>query len=139
MALLPLGETLYIKILMIFVMKKGQIFSTEVYIAVVLFLVALVVFYAIISQKSVQSDVDQEAERIAASIMMHPYFQDGVLTTEELDLISNWNCTYLQDTFDTSNSMCVYVKNEDGSMKLLNGSMFIGCDDVQMGGVNCTG
>ena len=120
-------------------MKKGQIFSTEVYIAVVLFLVALVMFYAIISQKSVESNVDQEAERIAASIMMHPYFQDGVLTTGELDLIAGWNCTYLKDTFDTSNSMCVYVKNEDGSMKLLDGtSMFIGCDDVQMGGVNCT-
>jgi hypothetical protein len=124
---------------MIFVMKKGQIFSTEVYIAIVLFLVALVVFYAIISQKSIESNVDQEAERIAASIMMHPFFQDGVLTSGELDDIALWNCTYLKDTFDTSNSMCVYVKNEDGSMKLLDGtSMFIGCDDVQMGGVNCT-
>lgn len=121
-------------------MKKGQIFSTEVYVAIVLFLVALVAFYFMIAQRDTGETAEEEAERIAGNLLGHPYFADGVLDVDEMDNITaNWNCTYMKEIFGTSKSVCIYVKDEAGNLEPMIGSEpFLGCPDIVIGGENCT-
>ena len=104
----------------------------------VMFMIALVAFYAIISTKDSGDPVEQEAERIAGNLMAHDFFQDGVLDPDELDNISTWNCTYMKQVFGTTKSVCIYMKDEEGDLRVFDvGRYFQGCEDIQIGDEVC--
>jgi len=119
--------------------KRGQTWSIETYLAIGIFLIAIIFFYSLTTMNTVKSNVEVEVEEIGRSLMGSIELRDGILTQDELNHFINMSCSDLQHEFDTNKYMCIYIKDQDGFL-INNGTNAIygfGCPDINISGIQC--
>lgn len=119
--------------------KRGQTWSIETYLAIGVFLIAIIFFYSLTTMNNISSNVEVEVEEIAHSLMGSTELRDGILTQDELNHFINMSCSDLQHAFDTNKYLCIYIKDQDGYL-INNGTNAIygfGCPDINISGRRC--
>lgn len=115
--------------------RQGQTWALEMYVAVSVFLIALIAFYALIAVKSPQHTVKKEAERIAASLSDIEYFDDGELSTNDVVALEALTCDDLRTMFgitDPDTKVCIYLKDQNGAFVDFVTKKTIGCQGFQV-------
>ncbi|MEM4267384.1 MAG: hypothetical protein QXK37_00980 [Candidatus Woesearchaeota archaeon] len=120
-------------------MKRGQTWSIETYVAIGIFLIALIFFYSILNLKHNIGEQERETESIANRVFSHDFLADGVLTEEEVEQLKTYDCEKLKQVFDTNKKICIYFKDENGNIINLTSTekIGIGCPDINIGGYAC--
>lgn len=119
--------------------KRGQTWSMEAFGAIMIFMVALVVFYALTSSNTSTEDLEKEAEIITKSVGAQEYFSDGIINEDEIAELQQMDCDQLKKLFQTNKELCVYMANEDGSLVNYNQPkpLAFGCPGLEIGGEKC--
>ncbi len=118
--------------------RKAQTWSIEVFMAIMVFLIATVMFYAIIYTTPKTKELNKEAELITKSVDSDAIFQDGILTQDEAQALTGKSCNDLKIEFNTNKKICVYFKNQQGEIVPLSGDMpVVGCEGIKIGNVEC--
>jgi hypothetical protein len=124
-------------------MKQAQGWSIEVYVAVAVMLIAIVFFASFMGIKASRTDIDDEATRIAKQAGQLDMMDDGVLSNEELQELAAYDCAQLQEFFTTNKNICIYFKDEQGTLLNLSEStgidkIGIGCPEILVNGMPCS-
>lgn len=123
--------------------KRGQTISIDTYIAIALFLVAIVFFYSYIGYNSVKTDLDEESRLTAHRVREGNIFGDGVFTASEEAALYNMNCRELKQYFGTSKDICIFMKDSNGGVvRLSNGTpneykYGVGCAGIEINNETC--
>ncbi len=119
--------------------KRGQSWSIETYIAIAIFLIAIIFFYGLITTKNYNSNIGVEVEKISKEFMAGKELQDGQLSEQELQSLLNMSCDDLKKRFGTNKEICIYFKDTDGNL-ITNGThtvFGIGCPGINISGRDC--
>jgi uncharacterized protein (UPF0333 family) len=119
--------------------KRGQTWSLETYLAIGIFLIAIIFFYSLSTIGNFRSNVTAEVEEIGEQLINSEQLGDGQLTNEELLYFVNLNCTALKQLFNTNQEICIYLKDSEGNL-IENASHVIhgiGCPGVNISGRLC--
>jgi len=121
------------------VKKKGQTWSLETYVAIGIFLIAIIFFYGLLTTKGYESNIEVEVEKISKALMGGDELKDGQISEEELQNLMNMDCDDLKTRFGTDKEICIYFKDSEGHL-LTNGThtvFGIGCPGVNITGRRC--
>jgi len=121
------------------VRKRGQVWSIEMYVAVAVFLLALVLFYSIAVLKLKHKTFEENAGDILVSVSESPYMKDNEITSEEIRELLSMSCTELRKTFGTNKDICIYFKDNQGIYVNIteNEYLGIGCEGLTISNVPC--
>src|SRR3989338_1808089 len=115
---------------------KAQTWSLEVFMAMMIFLIAIVMFYAVIFTTPKHKELTSVAELITKSIDTNELFEDGMLTQEEAEQLSGKTCNELKQMVNTNKKICIYFKDQGGNIVPLSAEYkVIGCDGITIGSV----
>ena len=121
--------------------KKGQIFSVETYIAVGIFLFALIFFYVLITVKTPGDPLKDEAGYVTDSLLQDEYFKDNMITYSEAQEMATWNCSQIRTKLKTSKNICIYFTDQEGNLIPLTNTeprvYAIGCPGINVSGNPC--
>jgi hypothetical protein len=120
-------------------MKSAQTWSLETFIAIGVFVIAVIVFFVIVFVPRETANSSKEAESVERRVLAHDFFADGVITDDELANLSSMNCTQLKKVFGSSKSFCIYIKDEQGNLINVTNtsSLGIGCAGLNLSGYGC--
>lgn len=119
--------------------KKGQSWSLETYLAISMFLIAIIFFYGLITTEETSTTVDIEVERVGRLMMNSEWLADGQITEDELEAMLGMNCTTLKQKFGTNKEICLYMKDSQGKI-FENGTHHIfgiGCEGIVISDQEC--
>ena len=116
--------------------RKAQTWSIEAYIAVSIFLMAMIVFYAMIGLKASEKTVQKEAEKIAASLPTVTQFENGEIDASEAVALESLNCDDMKQLLsvgDENKKVCLYMKDENGNLVDFSTKKTVGCGAMNDG------
>jgi hypothetical protein len=119
--------------------KRGQTWSLETYLAIAVFLIAIIFFYGLTTTKGYESNLEVEIEAISKALMGSAELRDGQLSASELEGLLGYNCEELKKRFGTNKEICIYIKDSEGNL-IVNGTdtvFGIGCPGINISGRNC--
>jgi hypothetical protein len=119
--------------------KRGQSWSIETYLAIAIFLTALIFFYSLTTVDRFSSNVAVEVERVGKALITGDELKDGKLTENELAYLVNMSCDDIKTMFHTNNEICIYFKDPEGNLITnASGTVFgIGCGSINISGQPC--
>jgi len=119
--------------------KKGQIIAADAYIAIGIFLFAVIFFYSLIALRTADTDINKEADKVIANIMAHESFKDMHISPAEEQNLGSMNCSELKKLFESQKDICIYFEDNDGNIVYLdnNTKYGIGCPGINISGVPC--
>ncbi|MFP4402812.1 MAG: hypothetical protein ACLFPJ_00490 [Candidatus Woesearchaeota archaeon] len=114
--------------------KKAQAMSTETYIAILIFLSVIVLFYSLFAF----TDIDQTRSKniifTVEKIKSDLVFDKGFLDNDDLEFLLPLDCSDLKDYFQVRNDFCIFlVDSNDKIIPFRNITHYkygIGCKDV---------
>jgi hypothetical protein len=120
-------------------MRKAQTWSLETTIAIGVFVVAIIVFYALVFIPKDTASATKAAASLNRRVLAMDAFADGIITDSELVNLSSKNCSELKKLFGTSKKFCIYIKDEEGNLINItnDSSMGIGCGGLNLSGYAC--
>ncbi len=119
--------------------KRGQTWSIETYLAIGVFLIALVFFYSLTLNRGTDSNVQVEVEELARTLMSNSLLKDGVLSQQDLNYLYSMNCSEWRQLLKTTKNICIYLQDGEGNL-LVNSSQVIhgfGCPSINISGMIC--
>jgi hypothetical protein len=119
--------------------KRGQSWSIEAYVAIAVFLIAIIFFYGLTTVSTFKVNVEIEVEELSQKLNNKDMFLDGELNDAELNILIGLNCTELKEFLHTNLDVCIYIKGTDGNL-LNNGTNVIhgiGCPGINISGMMC--
>ena len=119
--------------------KRGQSWSIEAYVAIGIFLIAIIFFYGLTTVSTFDVDVEIKVEELSQKLNNKDIFFDGQLDQEELNTLVGLNCTELKQFLKTNIDVCIYIKGSDGNL-INNGTNVIhgiGCPGINISGRVC--
>lgn len=123
--------------------RMSQIWSLEVFGAVLIFLFAFVLFYSLVLISPQQDVLEKEAEIIARLAESNPIFEDGIVSFDEVENMTVLDCAGVKEMFSTTKDICVYFRRKDGSLAILknehgiNKIRSLGCPGLKVGFHEC--
>ncbi len=123
--------------------KRAQAWSVEAYIAIGIFLMAIIFFYVFVSARTASVSIEDETEDLSRTIMEKAYFNDSELTSAELEELVVMDCDTIQDLLETDSDLCIYFKDSNGEIILLAEELgeeyySMGCEGFNISdGVEC--
>lgn len=123
--------------------KRGQTISIDTYVAIALFLVAIVFFYSYIGFNSVQTDLEEQSRLTAHRVREGNIFGDGVFSRAEEIALYNMDCAEIKEYFGTNKEVCIFMKDNQGRVvRLTNDSSGdfkygVGCAGVVINDETC--
>ncbi len=119
--------------------KRGQTWSLETYLAIAVFLIAVIFFYGLTTVSNYKTNINVEVEEVGRALMKGDQLKDGVLSDTELDYLISLNCTGLKQLFNVDQDICIYLKDSNGNLftrgnKTIYG---IGCPGFNISGQKC--
>ena len=119
--------------------KRGQTWSIETYVAIAVFLIAIIFFYGITTAKTYRTNIDVEVEKVGRSLMNSEELRDSQISETELQMLLNMTCDDLKSRYGTNREICIYFKDSDGNL-ITNGThtvFGIGCPGINISGRDC--
>ncbi|MAG15912.1 hypothetical protein CMO88_02525 [Candidatus Woesearchaeota archaeon] len=126
--------------------SKGQTVSTDAFIAVALFLVVIIFFFSLSSDKLSETkvqDLQTESTKLVSSISgtrnSSLSFLDGTkVDAEKLESLSDLDYKQLKDTLGVDADFCIHFEDEKGNViNISKNKTGIGSLFVTVGGINC--
>jgi hypothetical protein len=121
-------------VFMVIFNKKSQAMSTEVYIAITVFLSAIVLFYSLFVYMDVDNVSKREFELTIEKIKTNQILGQEMMTYYDEEYLFLKNCNELKDYFQIRNDFCIFFVNSDNKIisvgNLTHFKYGIGCDGV---------
>ncbi len=120
--------------------KKAQSWSLESYVAIGIFLFAIIFFYALITLKAPSETLKDEAKSAANNLLAEEIFKDNVISYSEAQQIANWSCSDLKSMLKTDKDVCIYFTDNEGNLIPIKTDPVvysIGCSGVNVSGRPC--
>lgn len=125
---------------------RGQTWSLDLILAVGVFILFIVAFYAIISapeKPAKDQDLKQVAEQISERLDSESgndqtavVFQ-GEINQSKLNNLSEQDYQDLKRMFGVSTEFCIYLEDENGRLVPINGKLGVGGDTIGLEGTAC--
>ncbi len=115
--------------------RKSQTWSLEAFVAVMIFMLALVLFYSLTSTGDTSTELQKEAEVLTKSVGAQAYFEDGILDNEDVEVLKELNCDQLKELFQTKKNLCIYMTDESGTLITYGQDkpLTFGCEGLSIG------
>jgi hypothetical protein len=117
---------------MVLLNKKSQAMSTETYIAIVVFLSAIVLFYSLFIYSNVDNVSNKEFIFTIEKVKNDEKFNKGFLTNFDESWLISQNCTELKNYFKVKNDFCIFIVDLNDSIQTISNMTHfkygIGCE-----------
>ncbi|MFH1174008.1 MAG: hypothetical protein V1725_02675 [archaeon] len=126
-------------------MRKGQSYSLDLIVAVVIFLVIIAAFYTFINKerdaptRKLQRNGEIIAVKLDAGERQHAFslISEGRLNKTELDRLYNSSYDDLKREFGITSDFCIYLEDSRGKIIVIGNKTGIGNESLSVGGVQC--
>ena len=119
-------------------MKKGQVWSLELSVTIMIFLFALVIFAGLILKKgSNVSNLSSDAEKTMMALSSssdNAVIENNVLNKTKAGSL---NYSQLKRELGLKNDVCIYFEDKNGRLISLSGTNAVGDSSVQVNGQPC--
>ena len=118
--------------------KKSQSWSVDIILAVIVFMVAFFVFYAMLESnpKTKVSDLKEEAsiviEQVADDESPLKAVDKGQINKDELNKLKNFPYDDLKRRLRTEGDFCIYIEDENGNLVKIGGTKSVGSPDIKI-------
>jgi len=124
-------------------MKKSQIWSIEMMLAIAIFIGAIFVAYSILSgsKGSAAKDLEQDANKVLSNIASEDSrvsIVNGVELNETKlqELLSN-EYPELKEKIRAGSDFCIFLEDEGGNIVYISNKPGIGSDKIKISGIPC--
>jgi hypothetical protein len=120
--------------------KRAQSWSIETYLAIAIFMVALIFFYSLTMLSGNNQTINIQVAEIGRALLASDQLKDGKITPDDLAYFLAQSCDSLRTMYKTNNDLCIYfVDNDQNLLMLDNGSTVygIGCPTINVSGRPC--
>lgn len=126
-------------------MERGQVWSVDVLLAVVIFIAVILVFYVTMTAKQKPGLKDLEIEAVDLKIELEKNPEFGFIVEDEVDserfqaFIDNatYNYTALKEKLGIKGDFCLFYEDSNGNLILIGNRTGIGASAVSIGGYPC--
>jgi hypothetical protein len=101
-------------------MDKGQMWSVDVIIGIIIFIGVLAVFYGTLSgsnegaERAAQDNANVILQKLKNNPQLDVITDDNELNMTRLEEISKWNYSDLKQTLGVQSDFCIYVQDQEG-------------------------
>lgn len=119
--------------------RRAQTWSMEAYIAVSVFLLAMIFFYALVGLKSADHSVQEASEQAASALSGTEQFEDNELDESEITTLIGMDCDDIKELVgvkDPDKKVCMFLTDSDGNFIDFDpdtGKTTIGCGELNDG------
>ncbi|TAL56726.1 MAG: hypothetical protein EPN86_02555 [Nanoarchaeota archaeon] len=121
-------------------MRKGQIISIDLVIAIVIFVTIIVGFFYVIqifSQRDQTAALKQQVENLPSSLQENSskvaFIEGNEINIQRLIQFARMNYSEIQNELGITSDFCVYIEDEKGNIIPIDGKAGVGSDKVQIG------
>lgn len=121
-------------------MRKGQIISIDLVIAIVIFVTIIVGFFYVIqifSQRDQTAALKQQVENLPSSLQENSskvaFIEGNEINIQKLIQFARMNYSEIQNELGITDDFCVYIEDEKGNIIPIDGKAGVGSDKVQIG------
>ncbi len=126
-------------------MKKGQTWSTDALVAVVLFIMAAIMLYYLSgtgSGSKVSDSLQRDSETLPRTLGSEQnssaaFVKGTKIDTERLAAITNMSYESIKDQLGLDSDFCIYLEDEKGNLIPLDGKMGVGSPYANLSGKGC--
>jgi len=124
-------------------MKKSQIWSIDIMLAIVVFIGAIFVAYSILSgsKGSAAKDLEQDANKVLSSIASEDSevsIVNGVeLDETKLQQLLGEDYNAIKEKIRAGSDFCIFLEDEEGNIVYISNKPGIGSDKIEISGVPC--
>lgn len=120
---------------------KAQTVSTDALIGIALFLMVLILFFAVsgdtTSEKKVK-ELESESSKLASAVSGSSFVVGTKIVTERLEYLSTLSYSELKNYLGISADFCIHFEDEGGNVINITGNKTgLGSGYIVIGGVNC--
>ncbi len=83
------------------------------------------------------TEEEKAADDVVAGLSGNTYFKDGEISTDELEALSDMECTKLKQFLNTNKNICIYVTDKGGNLVQLDSKNALGCGGIKIDNVIC--
>lgn len=118
--------------------KKSQSWSVDIILAVIVFMVAFFVFYALLESdpQAKVSDLKEEAsiviEQVADEESPLKAVDKGAIDVDELNKLKSLPYDDLKRRLRTEGDFCIYIEDENGNLVKIGGTKSVGSPDIKI-------
>jgi hypothetical protein len=117
--------------------KKAQVVTLDLIIGVCIFLITIVLIFYMFSMDVADTEEEDAADDVIASLSGNDYFEDGEIDSDELDAMLAMDCTELKAFFNTNKNICIYVTDKGGNLVTLDVQTAFGCGGIKIDDTIC--
>ncbi|MBI2176423.1 hypothetical protein HYU40_03705 [Candidatus Woesearchaeota archaeon] len=126
-------------------MKKGQTFSTDAIVAVVMFVIAVIMLYYLSGPATTNKQSEKlqsEAEKLPATLSSQQnlssiFIQGSRIDEQKLSEAINLNYDNLKSLLGVGSDFCIYLEDENGNIVPMEGKVGIGSPLANFSGKGC--
>lgn len=132
------------------IFKKAQIWSADLIIAVIIFLVILGIFYGVMANHSASpgQDLEQQSDYVASQLdkekSSNPYavIEKNELDQRSLNMLYNASYDELKKYFNIKGDFCIYIEDQEGYLMVWRNASGanktgVGYDIINISGTPC--
>lgn len=125
-------------------LKRGQSWSFDISLAVVIFILTTITFFAFSNSDNarklgaVQSEAHFLLEHAKAENSVLQIIDGQEVDIEKLQQLASADYGELKEEFGVSNDFCIYFEDDEGNVVPIEGSNGIGSSSINVSGVPCT-
>ena len=128
--------------------SRAQTISTDAIIAVVLFTIAIIFFFALSTDTTTKriENLEYESAKLSGEISCRgddgePLLNGQTVNEETLKNMAQMSCDDLKRCLGLNNNLCIYFQDDEGNLVRLDEQLSIygiGCTDLKLTGtINC--
>lgn len=126
-------------------MKKGQTFSTDAIVAVVMFVIAVIMLYYLSGPATTNKQsakLQSEAEKLPATLssqqnLTSVFIQGSKIDEQKLREAINLSYDNLKSLLGVESDFCIYLEDENGNIVPMEGKVGIGSPLANFSGKGC--
>jgi hypothetical protein len=126
-------------------MERGQVWSIDVLLAVVIFISVIIIFYVTMTSRQKPGLKELEAESASLKVELEKNSEFGFIVKDKIDdakfqaFIGNASVNYtgLKQKLGVQDDFCIFYEDSDGSIILIGNLVGIGSPDVCIAGYKC--
>jgi len=122
---------------------KGQVWSTDVIIGIVIFISVIALFYSLLSDKGEDKEalLKANAERVLLKLSTDPELkvieEGNEINITKLGDLTNLDYEELKKKLGVQGDVCLYLEDENGRVVPINGKTGIGSPKLNISGKPC--
>lgn len=117
--------------------KSGQTITLDLIIGITIFITVIVLFYYLFGIGVTKTEEEDAAQKVVEGLSGNSYFSDGELDSDEVEALSEMNCTTMKQFFDTNKNICIYATDTSGHIVELINKTAVGCPGIEIDNVIC--